>query len=146
MQKYINLKDLDKTPIGEIVAYQANVLFRLQAVAKKVFERSELRMKWINGVIELKYKSTINNFMKEAEEYFKYGDCENERDAEVDKDKDNKNSNKQSKHSTLKYFIQDGRDCIKVEFYKGFSGIFKKPTIKTRFSLLVDDKDGGKKW
>ena len=61
---------LDKTPIATLLTFNAEELFNIQEQASLELEKADYRKKWIDGVIELKYKSTIENSYKKAVEYF----------------------------------------------------------------------------
>ena len=87
-----------------------------------------MRKKWIEGVVELKYKTTINDMLKKAEE-------------QLIPTKDNLGGHC---GGIFEGYIQDGKQCVKVEFYKGLSDVFQRPTIKARFSLVEDEIMGKK--
>lgn len=94
---------LDKTPIATLLTFDAEELFEIQEQASLELDKANYRKKWIDGVIELKYKSTIENSYKKAVEYFN-----NEPLAEMDR----------YNSSLLTDYINDGDSIIKVEFYR----------------------------
>ncbi|MDR0571813.1 MAG: hypothetical protein LBG48_03110 [Rickettsiales bacterium] len=127
----VTLKDIENIPIAEMLTFSADTLFTLFDKAKEEYDKSNLRRKWLEGVIELKYKTTINSFYKRASDYINNEPSE-------DMDRYNKD--------LLIYYIPDidNRDnMIKVEFYRGLSDIFGNPQIKKRFALVKRNRYGG---
>ena len=129
---------LDKTPIATLLTFSAEELFNIQEQASLELEKANYRKKWIDGVIELKYKSTIEKSYKKALEYFN-----NEPLLEMDK----------YNSELLTDYINDGNSIIKVEFYRtgrikdkerdvdGDKDInrgryIEYPQIRKRFSLI----------
>lgn len=123
---------LDKTPIATLLTFNAEELFDIQKHADLELEKANYRKKWIDGVIELKYKSTIESSYKKALEYFN-----NEPLAEMDR----------YNSSLLIDYINDGNSIVKVEFYRTERIKYKErdinrdkdiewPQIKKRFSLI----------
>lgn len=94
---------LDKTPIATLLTFNAEELFEIQEQASLELDKANYRKKWIDGVIELKYKSTIESSYKKALEYFN-----NEPFVEMDR----------YNSSLLTDYINDGDSIIKVEFYR----------------------------
>ncbi len=94
---------LDKTPIAALLTFSAEELFNIQEQASLELEKADYRKKWIDGVIELKYKSTIESSYKKAVEYFN-----NEPFQEMDK----------YNSGLLSEYINDNDSIIKVEFYR----------------------------
>lgn len=130
-QKTIDLNLLDKTPISELLTFSAKELFQIQEQASLEFEKANYRKKWIEGIIELKYKTTIESAYKKAIDYFNSEPL-------VELDKYNEDN--------LIEYIQDDSDknansVIKVEFYRSISDISDRPQVKKRFTLI---KIGGK--
>lgn len=112
---------LDKTPISKLLTFSAEKLFEIQEQTNLEYEKSSYRKKWIEGIIELKYKSTIENTYKKAMDYFN-----NEPFIDMDKYNDN-----------LVQYIKDGDFIIKVEFYREPTDpIYNKTKIKKRFSII----------
>lgn len=119
---------LDKTPIATLLTFNAEELFEIQEQASFELEKANYRKKWIDGVIELKYKSTIESSYKRAVEYF---------NTEPFKEMDKYNS------ELLTDYINDGNSIVKVEFYrikqikdKERDKNIEWPQIKKRFSLI----------
>jgi hypothetical protein len=114
-----------------MLTYRADVLFNLLEKAKEEFDRVDMKRKWIEGVIELKYKTTINDFYKRASTYIN-----NEPIEEMD-----------SYHKDLLiYYIPDldnKENLIRIEFYRGMSDISGEIQIKKRFSLVKRKNYGG---
>ena len=123
---------LDKTPIVTFLTFNAEELFEIQEQASLELDKANYRKKWIDGIIELKYKATIEKSYKKALEYFN-----NEPLAEMDR----------YNSSLLTDYINDGDSIIKVEFYR--MGQIKDkgrdinrdrdieyPQIRKRFSLI----------
>jgi hypothetical protein len=125
----ITLNSIEHVSIGEMLTYRADVLFNLFNKAKEESDRANIRRKWIEGVIELKYKSTINDFYKKASEYIN-----NEPIEEMDR----------YHKDMLIYYIPDAdnkENMIKVEFYRGISDISGEVQIKKRFSLVKRNRN-----
>ena len=131
----IDLNLLDKTPISKLLTFSAKELFQIQEQASLEFEKADYRKKWIDGVIELKYKTTIESAYKRAIEYFnseplveldKYNEDNLTEYIEDTDYKDNKSKNNESENS-----------IIKVEFYRSISDITDRPQIRKRFKLLI---------
>ena len=159
--KTIDLNILDKTPISKLLTFSARELFQIQEQASLEFEKADYRKKWIEGVIELKYKTTIESAYKRAVEYFnseplieldKYNeDILTEYIQDTDY-KDNKNNqiNKYNQSNEDKYNNSKNNESdnsiIKVEFYRSIfdantSNTLERPRIRKRFTLV---KIGGK--
>jgi hypothetical protein len=127
----ITLNSIEHVSIGEMLTYRADTLFNLFNKAKEESDRANIRRKWIEGVIELKYKSTINDFYKKASEYIN-----NEPIEEMDR----------YHKDVLIYYIPDAdnkENMIKVEFYRGISDISGEVQIKKRLSLVKRKNYGG---
>jgi hypothetical protein len=127
----INLNSIERASIGEMLTYTADTLFSLLAKAKEESDRANIRRKWIEGVIELKYKTTINDFYKKAFEYIN-----NEPIEEMDR----------YHKDLLIYYIPDvdnKENLIKVEFYRSISDISGESQIKKRLSLVKRNNHGG---
>lgn len=129
---------LDKTPIATLLTFSAEELFEIQEQASLELDKANYRKKWIDGVIELKYKSTIESSYKKAVEYFN-----NEPLVEMDR----------YNSSLLTDYINDGDSIIKVEFYRtgwikdkerdadgdkdiNRSRYIEYPQIRKKFSLI----------
>ncbi|HSQ97521.1 MAG TPA: hypothetical protein VLL98_02260 [Rickettsiales bacterium] len=119
--KTIDLNLLDKTPISKLLTFSAKELFQIQEQASLEFEKANYRKKWIDGVIELKYKATIESAYKKAIAYFNSEPL-------VELDKYNEDN--------LTEYIEDNGLIIKVEFYRSISDITDRPQVKKRFTLL----------
>lgn len=127
----VDLDILDKTPISKLLTFSVKELFDIQEQANSelekisvLFNKANYRKQWIEGVIELKYKTTINDFYEKADQYIS---------SLIKKTKEN---NKEF----LNYFIQTEEEyIIKVEFYKDqtSSQLFNKEKLKKKFSLLT---------
>ena len=78
-------------------------MFNIQEQASLELEKADYRKKLIDGIIELKYKSTIENSYKKAVEYF---------NSEPFQEMDKYNS------GLLTEYINDNDSIIKVEFYR----------------------------
>ena len=130
-KKPLSLDVFDKTPLSNLLTLNAEELFDIQEKARLEFEKASYRKKWIDGIIELKYKSTIEKSYKKALEYFN-----NEPLQEMDK----------YNSELLTTYINDGKSIVKVEFYrskqqdksKGYSQVSK------RFSLVETNNIGNK--
>jgi len=120
-QHLIDLNLLDKTPISKLLTFSAKELFKVQEQASLEFEKANYRKKWIEGVIELKYKTTIESAYKKAIDYFNSEPL-------VELDKYNEDN--------LTEYIEDNGLIIKVEFYRSISDITDRPQVKKRFTLL----------
>ena len=119
---------LDKTPIATLLTFNAEELFDIQKHANLELEKADYRKKWIDGVIELKYKTTIEDSYKKAVEYF---------NSEPLLEMDKYNS------ELLTDYINDGNSIVKVEFYRTKQirdeerdKNIEWPQIKKRFSLI----------
>lgn len=125
----LNLDILDRTPISKLLTYTAEELFTLKEQARVDFEKSKYRKQWIDGVIELKYKTTINDFYKTAQDYFS---------SEPIKEMDSFNR----ELTTFEIADPDNpNNRIEVEFYRGYSETFNKYQIKKRFRLIKNTKN-----
>lgn len=120
-QHLIDLNLLDKTPISKLLTFSAKELFEIQEQASLEFEKANYRKKWIDGIIELKYKTTIESAYKKAISYFNSEPL-------VELDKYNEDN--------LTEYIEDNGLIIKVEFYRSISDISDRPQVKKRFTLL----------
>lgn len=123
-QREINLDILDKTTIAELLTFTAEELFTLREQARVDFEKSRYRKQWIDGVIELKYKATVNDFYKIAKEYL---------ESEPVKGMDKYNKDK----TTFEIVDPDNiENRIEVKFYRGISEVSNTPKIKKKFRLI----------
>ncbi|HSQ97518.1 MAG TPA: hypothetical protein VLL98_02245 [Rickettsiales bacterium] len=120
-QHVVDLNILDKTSISKLLTFSAKELFQIQEQASIEFEKANYRKKWIDGVIELKYKTTIESAYKKAIDYFNSEPL-------VELDKYNEDN--------LTEYIEDNGLIIKVEFYRSISDITDRPQVKKRFTLL----------
>lgn len=130
IEKEFSFDILDKTPISKLLTFSAEDLFKIQEQASIEFEKANYRKKWIDGVIDLKYKATIESSYKKALNYFNSEPLQ-----EMDKYNDD-----------LIQYLEDDGSIIKVEFYRGLSELSERPQIKKRFSLIKlkemqDDKE-----
>jgi hypothetical protein len=188
----ITLQDLEKITIAESLTFTANTLFSLLKQAEVEFEKvktkfnkiktefnssktefdnsklelnkADYRKKWIEGIIDLKYRRTIDDFYKRASEYIKEKTTQREKEERIQKkedkclyltknrpneDKPNEDKSNEDKHNEdmLIYYIPDidNKDnMIKVEFYKEKSDISGQMQVKKRFSLVKrNNKQGG---
>ncbi len=120
IEKEFSFDILDKTPISKLLTFSAEDLFKIQEQASIAFEKSNYRKKWIDGIIDLKYKATIESLYKKAVNYFNSEPLQ-----EMDKYNDD-----------LTQYLEDDGSIIKVEFYRGLSELSERPQIKKRFSLI----------
>ncbi len=120
IEKDFSFDTLDKTPISKLLTFSAEDLFKIQEQASIAFEKANYRKKWIDGVIDLKYKATIESSYKKALNYFNSEPLQ-----EMDKYNDD-----------LIQYLEDDGSIIKVEFYRGLSELSERPQIKKRFSLI----------
>jgi len=120
IEKDFSFDTLDKTPISKLLTFSAEELFKIQEQASIAFEKANYRKKWIDGVIDLKYKATIESSYKKALNYF---------NSEPLQDMDKYNDD-------LIQYLEDDGSIIKVEFYRGLSELSERPQIKKRFSLI----------
>lgn len=118
---------LDKTPISNLLLMSADKLFFIQNKATFEFEKANYRKQWIDGVIELKYKTTINKFYDKAVDYF---------NLEPVKEMDKYNQEQMIFEIAD---IDNPENVIQVEFYRGLSDLFNKPQIKKRISLIKNE-------
>lgn len=116
-----SLDFLDKKPISELLTLPTKTLFDLQTKAGIEFEKSSYRRRWIEGIIELKYKSTLTDFYRKAHSYL-----ESEPIEEMDR----------YNRDSLVHYIEEEEGTIEVRFYRGYSETFNKPNIQKRFRLL----------
>ncbi|MDD2840739.1 MAG: hypothetical protein PHY80_06565 [Rickettsiales bacterium] len=123
--KSIDLNLLDKTPISKLLTFSAKELFEIQEQASLEFEKANYRKKWIEGIIELKYKTTIESAYKKAIDYFNSEPL-------VELDKYNEDN--------LTGYIEDNGLIIKVEFYRSISDISDRPQVKKRFKLITSQQ------
>jgi hypothetical protein len=127
----ITLSSIEHVSIGEMLTYKADILFNLLGKAREESDRANIRRKWLEGVIELKYKSTINDFYKKASEYIN-----NEPLEEMDR----------YHKDLLIYHIPDldnKENLIRIEFYRSISDLSGEVQIKKRFSLVKRKNYGG---
>lgn len=120
IEKDFSFDVLDKTPISKLLTFSAEDLFKIQEQSSIAFEKANYRKKWIDGIIDLKYKSTIESSYKKALNYFNSEPLQ-----EMDKYNDD-----------LIQYLEDDGSIIKVEFYRGLSELSERPQIKKRFSLI----------
>ena len=122
-KKSLSLDVFDKIPISTLLTLTAEELFDIQEKARLEFEKANYRKKWIDGIIELKYKATIEKSYKKALEYFN-----NEPLEEMDR----------YNSELLTTYINDGSSIIKVEFYrtKQHDKLKGYPQVNKRFSLI----------
>lgn len=121
-KKVITIDVLDKTPISDILSFSTEELFALQEQSINEFEKAKYRKKWVEGIIELKYKTTINSFYEQAKKYF-----ELEASDELEK----------FREEFLVHYIQADKDnIIRVEFYQDISEISGEIRIGKKFRLI----------